>query len=346
MSAGWFHRPRVVAGLDVGSRFAKLLEVDHSGDQPEVSRLDVRALPQGAVVEGNVADPARVVGALRGLIPGGAKRRDVVGAVGGHDVFIKKIEVGETRKSEIGEAVLWEAKRRIPFDMRGVQVDFHVIGPLPGGRGAAVLLVAAKRELVEARVALLASAGASPARLDVESLALHNAFRHNYPAAQDGIVVLANIGHQVTNVNVVEDGAPVAAVDLPIGSRSIETAVERECQVPEEQAEQVVCGRARPAVADQRVSEAAEQVAAGIERATAFLAARGSLSGVGRVFLSGGGAGIPGMAEGVAQRLRAETRVVNPFERVPIRPGADGASWSSKAPAMLLLPLGLALRAA
>jgi len=341
----WFQRHRVVAGLDVGSRFAKLLEVDHSGEQPEVARVEVRALPRGAVVDGTVADPGGVSGALQGLAHCAGKRRDVIGAVGGHDVFIKKIEVGATRKSEIDEAVLWEAEKRIPFDLQGVHVDYHVLDFLPEGRGAAILLVAAKRELVESRAALLAGAGASPSRLDVEALALHNAFCHNYPGAQDGIVALANVGHQVTNVNVVEDGAPVAVVDLPWGSRSIEAAVGRECGVPEDQAEQLVCGRARPVATDRCVREVAEQVAAGIERAAAPLVARGSLAGLGRVFLSGGGAGVPGLAEGVAQRLRAETRVANPFERVRVRPSAAGASWFSKVPAMLMLPLGLALRA-
>lgn len=346
MNASWFQRPRVVAGLDVGSRFAKLVEVDHGGDQPEVVRVDVRALPRGGVADGVVADLASVAGALQGLARGAGKRCDVVGAVGGHDVFIKTIEVGATKPSEIREAVLWEAERRIPLDIRAVQVDHHVLRLLPGGRGAAVLLVAAKRELVESRIGLLAEAGASAARLDVEALALHNAFRHNYPGAQEGIVALANIGHQVTNVNVVEDGTPAAVLTLPWGSRSIEAAVERECNVPEEQAERVVRGQAGSAVADRRTQEVAEHVvASGIKRATASLAARGALEGLGRIFLSGGGALVPGLAEGVAQHLRTETSVVNPFERVPVRPSAAGASWLSEVPAMLMLPLGLALRA-
>ena len=61
--------------------------------------------------------------------------------------------------------------------------------------------------------------------------------------------------------------------------------------------------------------------------------------------MSGGGARIPGMADTLARRMNVETELVNPFERVPVRPGAAGDISLDEAAPMLLLPLGLALRA-
>ena len=49
-----------------------------------------------------------------------------------------------------------------------------------------------------------------------------------------------------------------------------------------------------------------------------------------------------GVPEPVA---RVETEVVNPFERVPVQPSAAGDLSIDEAAPMLLLPLGLALRA-
>lgn len=54
---GFFGKKKNTLGLDVGSGFVKLLEVDHSGDQPEVIRVGVRSLPPEAIVEGEVMDP-------------------------------------------------------------------------------------------------------------------------------------------------------------------------------------------------------------------------------------------------------------------------------------------------
>ena len=51
------------------------------------------------------------------------------------------------------------------------------------------------------------------------------------------------------------------------------------------------------------------------------------------------------MAESLARRMNVETEIVNPFERVPVRPDAAGEVSIDEAAPMLLLPLGLALRA-
>jgi len=344
MSPRWLRRPRTVAGLDVGSRYAKLVEVAHGGDEPEVVRIEVRGLADGAVVEGAVADPARVAEALRALRDrAGAKHSHVVAAVGGHDVFLKRVEIASGTPADMAEAVRREAERRVPFDIDGVRVDHHVLAPCADATAEA-LLAAAKKDVVDARIALLTEARISPVALEVEALALHNALCHNHPGARDGVAALADVGHQVTNVNVMEDGVPVVSVHLPFGSKALETAVERECGVEIGEARRRLEDADRSSEVDRLVTATARQIAAEVERCAAFLAARGSLATLGRLFLSGGAASIPGLAEGVAERLRAETCVVNPFGRVAIRPGMAGGAWLSRAPAMLLLALGLALR--
>ncbi len=65
---------------------------------------------------------------------------------------------------------------------------------------------------------------------------------------------------------------------------------------------------------------------------------------IGKIFLSGGGARIPGMVEALGTRMNVETESVNPFERVPVQPDAAGQVNIDEAAPMLLLPLGLALR--
>jgi type IV pilus assembly protein PilM len=67
-------------------------------------------------------------------------------------------------------------------------------------------------------------------------------------------------------------------------------------------------------------------------------------AGLGRIYLSGGGARIPGIPESLASRMGVETLVVNPFERIPVRPGAPMNRVLEEAGPMLLLSLGLALR--
>jgi type IV pilus assembly protein PilM len=113
-----------------------------------------------------------------------------------------------------------------------------------------------------------------------------------------------------------------------------------------EQAEDVVQGRETINDLERFVEQSADEVAVGVERAAAFLMTRQSGAGLGRIYLSGGGARIPGMAESLSRRMNVETHLVNPFQRVPVAAGAVGDLNLDEAAPMLLLSLGLALRKA
>jgi type IV pilus assembly protein PilM len=343
---GLFGRKRTVIGLDIGSGFVKVVEVDHSGDQPEVVRVAMRPLLPDAIVEGEIMDYGLVSDAVQGLFQElRMKGAEVVTAVGGHDVIIKKIEMDRMKESDAREVIKWEAEQHVPFDIKSVELDFQILDPAGDGLQMEVLLVAAKRELIDNKVGLLQDAGVEPVVIDVDAFALHNAFEHNYPEAQEGIVALVNVGHETTNVSILEDGVPILTRDIPFGSRKIREDLQRERGLTADQAEDVVQARETAADLGTFVQASADEVAVGIERASAFLMTREDGNSVGRIFLSGGGARIPGMSQSLAQRMNVQTQLVNPFERVPVRPGAaEGFSLDEAAP-MFLLPLGLALRA-
>jgi type IV pilus assembly protein PilM len=340
-----FGQKKTSVGLDIGSGFIKLIEVDHSGNQPEVVRLAMRPLLPDAIVEGEIMDPGLVADTVKGLVAeAGLKRKNVITAVGGHDVIIKKISMDRMKEADAKEVIRWEAEQHVPFDIRSVELDFQILDPESEGLQMQVLLVAAKRELVENKVSLLVDAGLQPSVIDVDAFALHNAFEYNYPEGREGIVALVNIGHEMTNVNVLEDGIPILTRDIPFGSRKLREELQRERGLTAEQAEEVVQGRSGMDDLDGFVKGSADEVAVGVERASAFLMTQQAGAGLGRIYLSGGGARIPGMPEAVAARMGVETQVVNPFERIPVRPDAPLNIVLDEAGPMLLLPLGLALR--
>ncbi len=342
---GLFGRSRTSVGLDIGSGFVKVVEVDHSGDQPEVSRVAMRPLLPDAIVEGEIMDYGLVSDTVRELFDDtGLDGKGIVTAVSGHDVIIKPIKMDRLSEKDAREVIKWEAEQHVPFDIKSVELDFQILDPHDDGLQMEVLLVAAKRELVDNKIGLLQDAGVDPGVIDVGAFALHNAFEQNYPEAQEGIVALVNVGHETTNVNILEDGVPILTRDIPFGSRRLREDLQRERGLTAEQAEDVVQGREDLVDLGQFVESSADEIAVGIERASAFLMTRDDAEALGRIFLSGGGARIPGMVEKLGQRMNVETRQVNPFERVPVLPDAAPGLNIEEAAPMLLLPLGLALR--
>lgn len=343
-----FPRARSTVGLDIGSGYIKAVVVNHGSGHPVLEKIALAPVADDAIVEGEVMDPRLVADAVRDLLgTAQIKARDVVVAVGGRDVIIKKIQMDRMKEADARDVIRWEADQHVPFDPENVELDFQILDPDGDGLQMQVLLVAAKRELVESKLALLGEIGLDARIIDVEAFALHNAFERNYPEAMRGVVALANIGHETTVVNLLEDGVPVQTRDLPIGVRRLREDLQRERGMPADAADRVVRGADLDPALAPHVATRGEELALGIERAAAFLqtATRPSAQ-LSRVYLTGGGSRVPGLAGVLGDRLKIQVTPAHPVERLDVAPDAfDGLSMDEIAP-LLMLPVGLALRTA
>jgi type IV pilus assembly protein PilM len=210
-----------------------------------------------------------------------------------------------------------------------------------------VLLVAAKRELIEQKIRVLTDAGLTPTMVDVDAFALHNAFEVNYPEAMQGVVGLINIGHEVTNINILEDGVPILTRDITVGTRRFREDLQRERGLTAEDADALLQGYDRSAHLDAVIEGRGEEIAVGVERAAAFLASSSRTGAHMRaVYTCGGGARIPGITESLANRLRLQVEQANPLANIKVRDGALESLVTDEVAPLLMLPIGLALRTA
>jgi type IV pilus assembly protein PilM len=340
-----FGRKKTTVGLDIGSGLVKVAVVDHSKSTPELIRVAITPLPDDAIVEGEVMDPHLVSDVIRTTIESvDANTKAVVAAVGGRDVIIKRIKTERVKEAQARELMRWEAEQHVP-DVDSVELDFQILDDGDGRDEMSVLLVAAKRDLVEAKLRILAEAGITPSSMDVDAFALHNAFELNYPSAMTGAVGLVNIGHEVTNINILDDGVPILTRDLPIGTRRIREDLQREHGLSAADAEALIRGYDRSPQLDSVVLQRTEEIATGLERAIAFLST--SLKGDGQmkaVYTCGGGSRTPGLTESLGQRLKKPVELANPLTTMSVRDGALDSLVTDEVAPLLMLAIGLALR--
>lgn len=343
-----FGRKKTTVGLDIGSGLIKVAVVDHSKNEPELTKVAVQPLQQDAIVEGEVMDPGVVAEAIQAaMTAAGVSSKQVVCAVGGRDVIIKKIQIERVKEQQARELMRWEAEQHVPFDMESVELDFQILDPDAEGLEMNVLLVAAKRELVDNKVRVLTDAGLQPAIVDVDAFALHNAFELNHPDAMEGMVALINIGHDVTNINILEEGVPILTRDLTLGTRHFREALQKERGMGADDADKALQSNERSPNVDAVIETKGEEIAVGVERAVAFIASntRGGGS-VRAVYTCGGGARIPGLTEALGARLRIESQRANPLAALAVRDGALENLTTDEVAPLLMLPIGLALRVA
>lgn len=341
-----FGRRSTTVGLDIGSGLIKAAVIEHGRGGPVLTRVVITPLASDAIVDGEVMDALIVSEAVQATVHAASSRStQVVAAVGGRDVIIKKIKVDRAKEQNARDLVRWEAEQHVPFDMESVELDFQVLDPDADGLEMSVLLVAAKRDLIENKLRVLTDAGLTAGVIDVDAIALHNAFEFNYPDAMRGLVALVNVGHEVTNINIVEDGVPLLTRDIPIGTRRLSHDLQRESGLDANAAERLITGGERSPQLDALVVARATEIAVGVERAAAFLAsASRATTSLRELFVCGGGSRVVGLADALGERLRLEVTRANPFVNLRVRDGALDALDRDDVAPLLMVPVGLALR--
>jgi type IV pilus assembly protein PilM len=191
---------------------------------------------------------------------------------------------------------------------------------------------------------MLTDAGLEPAIVDVEAFALHNAFEVNHPDAMNGVVGLLNIGHDVTNINILDDGVPLLTRDLTVGARRFREDLQRERGLSAAEAQALLQGYDRSPHLDSVIETRGEEIAVGVERAAAFLAQNARAKTMRTIYTCGGGSRIPGLNEMLAKRLRLTVQQANPLANLSVRDGALESLVTDEIAPLLMLPIGLALR--
>jgi len=209
-----------------------------------------------------------------------------------------------------------------------------------------VLLVAAKRELIESKLRVLADAGLSAAVVDVESFALHNGFEINHPDAMTGIVGLLNIGHDVTNINILDEGVPILTRDIAVGTRRLREDLMRERGLSSDEADKLLQGFDRSPHLDAVFETRGEEIALGIDRAVAFIQQNSRSAELRRIYTCGGGSRVPGLNDMLGQRLRMTVQQAKSLANLRVRDGALESLVTDEVAPLLMLPIGLALRVA
>jgi type IV pilus assembly protein PilM len=298
------------------------------------------------VSEGEVVEVEHVSEEIGGLFHNlHLNPRQVATSISGRAVIVKRIQMDSMAEELARDTIQFEASDHLPFDIKDVCLDFQILrDQLPSGR-MEVLLVAARREVIESRKALLAAAGLSLSAIDVDAFAIQRAYESNYDPPGDSAVVLVHVGDQVTSINVVRDGLPLFVRDIPLATHSFVREVETRQGMTADEARKAVLAEASPTgPLGEAIAAAGEALSMEIERSFAYMRASEEVGPLHQIMLSGEGARIPGLAQRLSDYLRLPVEIADPLRRVTVDPAVlAGASPQEVAPG-LMIAVGLALR--
>ena len=338
-----------LVGVDISSTAVKLLQLSRAGNRYRVEHYAVEPLPPNAVVEKNIVEPEAVGEAIkRALARSGTRARHAAAAVAGSAVITKVIPMAaDLEGDELEAQVELEAVNYVPYPIEEVNLDFEVLGPVPGSTESVQILLAASRaENVEVRASALEMGGLTPKVMDVEAFAIENAFEllgeSNGPA--DQLVALVDIGATVTTLYVLRGGRSLYSREQVFGGKQLTDEVMRRYSLSYEEAGLAKRQGGLPDTYEPEVLEPfKEAMVQQVSRLLQFFYAGSEFNRVDQIVIAGGCAAIPGIAQMIEEQLGVPTMVANPLAHMTLGPRVQAHALAQDAPA-LMIACGLALR--
>ena len=332
-------KEHVQVGLDIGTHAIKAVEVATSGDTHRLTKFSTTNI-LSPLSEENIQSSLKTL--LNELNP---SAKDVNVSLSAPHAIVRFINMPRMKEEDLRNSLKYEAEKYIPFNINEVVIDVSILQDIAEDQNQMkVLLAAAKKTIIEQRLAVLKNCGFSASLIDIDSFACFNAFcnAQDKRSKTDNIVLL-NIGHSQSNVVILKDDKPFFTRDIQIGGKDIVKNISRTLEIDDNKAEAIL---ADPKDKSEIVTEAAKT-------ALATLAEELRLSfgyyenqygaSISDIYLSGGLVGLKGLIEYLEESFDKKPLLWDPFEKFEKSEKIDNANLDL-VKSQLAVATGLAIR--
>ncbi|MBE0447742.1 MAG: type IV pilus assembly protein PilM [Actinobacteria bacterium] len=361
-------------GLDIGSSTFRIAQLKASAEKPILVSYSSTKAPKGLIDEGEITDVDGVAKVLASLWRTAkvTDKRVIVG-VANQKVIVRVIEMPAMTETELRSAIKYQVSDYIPIPVEEAILDFQILSEHVNDRLERmmdVLLVAARKDMVENVVAAIERAGLRPVTVDASSLAFARAVTSEKPksfiggeAGAEEVTAMINIGSALSDIVVVEDSTPRFTRVSSIGGNTFTEAIANHLGVTFEKAEDLKIkiglpsqnGKGKLAGVGPDVSEHVEAVHDVLEREMVkfmaevrrsldyYLAQASKVESIGKIVVTGGGAKLKNFQSYLKESLKIEVEFGRPLQNVQVsnnlhRAGVEDEEFS------LAICIGLAAR--
>jgi len=297
-------------GLELDTGIARAVELSGKVNSPGLAGLGSIDLPEDAIKEGMVLQPEQVGKALKELWnKAGFKGRDVILGVSNQGVLVRHINVPKVPPAKLKNVVLFHAREHLPIALESVVFDYLVLGEAPptseSGQNLEILLVAARKDMLDIFLEALKIARLEPLDIDVSSMVMMRLLPQK---AMNMTVALVNIGNGLNNILISAQGKPRLA---RLGMVKVNDLAENLGS----SLDKVIYGQALDdQEAEKLFTNWSNELAAEIRSSITYYQDQSGATAVEGVLLSGSGALLAGIETKLEQEIDLPVRKINFLE--------------------------------
>lgn len=341
--------------LNIGSSSVQLAEYELGG-KGSIKLVNYGVAKLAAPLDSGNASAILSPAILEIVREKGIRPGDIAVSLPGQMVFPKFAAIPFAGGQEkFDSMVKMEIEQNIPFPIDEMVCDTQVLGDTESG-DKSVMIIASKLDQVEPITSAISACGFSPILVDAAPLAVSNSLHFNTMGSDDCSVIL-DIGAKTTSLIIVE-GDKLYNRSVPVAGNNITREIAQVLGVDQATAETLKITKGYVAAGGveenedpeaDAISKSARSVLtrlnAEVSRSINFYRGQQGGGTPTKLYITGGTALLPQIAEFFSESLGIEVEFLNPFDRITTGSSVDAASLESDI-ACLAASAGLAIHVA
>jgi type IV pilus assembly protein PilM len=332
-----------VIGLDIGSKFIKICELEKTGEQYQIISAAISTNP--ASFTDKADDDSGLINKIKSILRNTYfATRHTASAVGGSHVIARNFTFPSLSRQELSGAVMLEAGQAIFSDLDSMYTDFQVLGPEGDGR-IDVLFVGAPKDIVDRHMNIIQEAELNPSIIEIDNLALTNCFQTFHLNPKKDAVVLLNIGYANTNICIFDRGTLRFVRNVNFGGDNITQEIAKYFGISVLKAENI---KKRPELwsdiglnIKNVLRRSTPDLLEAVYRSIEYCRSRKKLINIDKIYLTGGSSFMKGIDVFLGETLGFQTEKWNPLSDIG---NMEVNSASKEYGQFFAVALGLALR--
>lgn len=347
MNIPFFSRNTLVVGIDIGSHAIKICQFKKAGNKYQLVALGSILLPEGAVDDGTLNDPEAVSTALGDLLRNLKIKNKKVGfSISGYSVIVKKVALEAMDDHLLENHIMAEAEQYIPFDREDVYLDFQDLKTSESNDRTEVMLVAAKKDVVQDYLDMFESLDLTPVLVDVDGFAFENSFEQANPDVKN--VALIDIGASKMSINILSNGISVVARDVVLGSQQLTDQIQDLLGIETAKAEAIKLGTHSVDNELERIQQIFSSICTQwileIKKSVDLYHANHPNQPLHKIILGGGGAKVSGFKDFLEQETDLKVEIFTPFNGVQVNEKTIDPQYLKNIGPEMAIAAGIALR--
>ncbi|RLB10076.1 MAG: hypothetical protein DRG39_06875 [Deltaproteobacteria bacterium] len=345
-----------LVGLDIGSYAIKVVEIEHKKDEKILKNVGIAHIPVGSLSPDGIKDTEAIKKSITGLFSNlKISNKKVAVSLSGTSVIAKKISLADREDLDLEDAIRHEAEQFVPFDMEDINLDFDIMATINDESGdddtgrLEIMVVAAKKSLVENYISMFHGIGLSPGVMDVDMFAMQNAFEISVEDIDpEKCYILIDIGAENLKTNVVKGNVSLFVRSSLLGGTQVTKQIMEEFQIGFDDAEKIKLGATELEETQNKkirdifkkvTREWVDEIRGNIE----FINRTYPGEEIERIFITGGSSKIVGLKELINKQTGIPVEDLYPFSGLNIDKKIDPEYLRYIAP-LSAVAVGLALR--